>query len=44
MPADPTMAQLAKTTVPGTDASRLFSRGEAIAPRPGRFDDFSPVQ
>jgi hypothetical protein len=44
MPADPAMAQLAKTTVPGTDASRLFSRGEAIAPRPGRFDDFSPVQ
>ena len=44
MPADPAMAQLAKTTVPGTDASRLFSRGEAIAPRPGRFDDFSPAQ
>jgi hypothetical protein len=44
MPADPAMAQLAKTTVPGTDASRLFSRGEAIAPRPGRFDDFSPIQ
>jgi len=44
VPTDPAMAQLAKTTVPGTDASRLFSRGEAIAPRPGRFDDFTPAQ
>jgi hypothetical protein len=43
MPADPAMAQLAKTTTPGTDASRLFSRGEAIAARPGRFDDFAPA-
>jgi hypothetical protein len=44
MPIDPAMAQLAKTTTPGTDASRLFSRGEAIAPRPGRFDDFAPAE
>lgn len=43
-PADPAMAQLAKTTQPGTDASRLFSRGEAITARPGRFDDFTPSQ
>jgi uncharacterized protein len=40
-PTDPAMAQLAKTTQPGTDASRLFSRGEAITARPGRFDDFT---
>jgi len=38
------MAQLAQTTKPGTDASRLFSRGEAITARPGRFDDFTPAQ
>lgn len=44
VPTDPAMAQLAKTTKPGTDASRLFSRGEAIAVRPGRFDDFAPAQ
>ncbi len=44
MPVDPAMAELAKTTKPGTDASRLFSRGEAIAARPGRFDDFTPAQ
>lgn len=43
-PNDPAMAQLAQTTKPGTDASRLFSRGEAIAARPGRFDDFTPAQ
>ena len=42
-PVDPAMAELAKTTKPGTDASRLFSRGEAIAARPGRFDDFAPA-
>jgi hypothetical protein len=38
------MAQLARTAKVGTDASRLFSRGEAITPRPGRFDDFTPAQ
>jgi hypothetical protein len=43
-PADPAMAQLARTTKPGTDASRLFSRGEAITARPGRFDDFTPAK
>ncbi len=43
-PSDPAMAQLAQTTRPGTDASRLFSRGEAITARPGRFDDFTPAQ
>jgi uncharacterized protein len=43
-PNDPAMAQLARTTKPGTDASRLFSRGEAITARRGRFDDFAPVQ
>lgn len=43
VPTDPAMAQLAKSTIPGTDASRLFSRGEAIAARPGRFDDFTPA-
>lgn len=43
-PNDPAMAQLARTTKPGTDASRLFSRGEAITARRGRFDDFTPVQ
>jgi hypothetical protein len=43
-PNDPAMAQLARTTMPGTDASRLFSRGEAITARRGRFDDFTPVQ
>jgi len=43
-PIDPAMAQLAQTTKPGTDASRLFSRGEAITARPGRFDDFTPAQ
>ncbi|MGE0004702.1 MAG: DUF459 domain-containing protein [Parvibaculaceae bacterium] len=43
-PSDPAMAQLARTTMPGTDASRLFSRGEAITPRRGRFDDFTPVE
>ena len=42
-PADAAMAQLARTTMPGTDASRLFSRGEAVTPRPGRFDDFAPA-
>ena len=42
-PVDPAMAELAKTTKPGTDASRLFSRGEAIAARSGRFDDFTPA-
>lgn len=42
-PADPAMAQLAKTTKPGTDAARLFSRGEAVTVRPGRFDDMSPA-
>jgi hypothetical protein len=42
-PADAAMAQLARTTMPGTDASRLFSRGEAITPRAGRFDDFTPA-
>jgi hypothetical protein len=41
-PNDPAMAQLARTTMPGSDASRLFSRGEAVTARPGRFDDFSP--
>jgi uncharacterized protein len=41
-PNDPAMAQLARTTMPGTDASRLFSRGEAVTARPGRFDDFTP--
>ncbi len=40
-PNDPAMAQLARTTKPGTDASRLFSRGEAITARRGRFDDFT---
>lgn len=40
-PADPAMAQLAKTTKPGTDAARLFSRGEAVTVKPGRFDDVS---
>lgn len=43
-PSDPAMAQLSKTTKPGTDASRLFSRGEAVTAKPGRFDDVSPVQ
>lgn len=43
-PGDPAMAQLAKTAKPGTDASKLFSRGEAITAKPGRFDDVSPVQ
>lgn len=43
-PSDPAMARLVKTTRPGTDASRLFSRGEAIAARPGRFDDVSPAK
>ena len=43
-PSDPAMAQLAKTTKPGTDAARLFGRGEAVTVRPGRFDDISPVQ
>jgi hypothetical protein len=43
-PNDPAMAQLARTAKVGTDASRLFSRGEAITARPGRFDDFTPVQ
>lgn len=43
-PADPAMAQLAKTTKPGTDAARLFGRGEAVSVRPGRFDDMSPIQ
>jgi hypothetical protein len=43
-PNDPAMAQLARTTKPGTDASRLFSRGEAITARRGRFDDFAPAQ
>jgi hypothetical protein len=43
-PVDPAMAQLARTTKPGTDASRLFSRGEAITSRPGRFDDFTPAK
>jgi hypothetical protein len=43
-PSDPAMAQLARTAKVGTDASRLFSRGEAITARPGRFDDFTPVQ
>jgi uncharacterized protein len=43
-PGDPAMAQLARTTMPGTDASRLFSRGEAITARRGRFDDFTPAQ
>jgi uncharacterized protein len=43
-PNDPAMAQLARTTMPGTDASRLFSRGEAVTARPGRFDDFTPVE
>jgi hypothetical protein len=43
-PNDAAMAQLARTTKPGTDASRLFSRGEAITPRRGRFDDFTPAQ
>jgi uncharacterized protein len=43
-PSDPAMAQLARTTKPGTEASRLFSRGEAITARPGRFDDFAPAQ
>jgi hypothetical protein len=42
-PSDPAMAQLARTAKVGTDASRLFSRGEAITPRPGRFDDFTPA-
>jgi hypothetical protein len=27
--------------MPGTDCSRLFSRGEAVTARPGRFDDFT---
>jgi hypothetical protein len=40
-PNDPTMAQLARSTMPGTDASRLFRRGEAVTARPGRFDDFT---
>lgn len=43
-PNDAAMAQLARTTKPGTDASRLFSRGEAITQRPGRFDDFTPAK
>jgi hypothetical protein len=43
-PNDPAMAQLARTTKPGTDASRLFSRGEAVTQRPGRFDDFTAAQ
>jgi len=43
-PNDPAMAQLARSTKPGTDASRLFSRGEAITARRGRFDDFTPAQ
>lgn len=43
-PNDPAMAQLARTTKPGTDASRLFSRGEAVTARPGRFDDFTAAQ
>jgi hypothetical protein len=43
-PNDAAMAQLARTTKPGTDASRLFSRGEAITARPGRFDDFTAAQ
>ena len=43
-PSDPAMAQLAKTAKPGTDAARLFSRGEAVAAKPGRFDDVSPPQ
>lgn len=43
-PTDPAMAQLAKTTKPGTDAARLFGRGEAITVRPGRFDDVSTAQ
>lgn len=43
-PADPAMAQLAKTTKPGTDAARLFGRGEAVTVRPGRFDDMSAAQ
>jgi hypothetical protein len=43
-PADPAMAQLAKTTKPGTDAARLFGRGEAVTVRPGRFDDVSAAQ
>lgn len=43
-PADPAMAQLAKTTKPGTDAARLFGRGEAVTVKPGRFDDMSAAQ
>lgn len=43
-PSDPAMAQLAKTAKPGTDAARLFSRGEAVGAKPGRFDDVSPLQ
>jgi hypothetical protein len=43
-PTDPAMAQLAKTTKAGTDAARLFSRGEAVTAKPGRFDDVSAAQ
>lgn len=43
-PSDPAMAQLAKTAKPGTDAARLFSSGEAITVKSGRFDDVSPAQ
>lgn len=43
-PSDPAMAQLVRTTKPGTEASRLFGRGEAVTAKPGRFDDVSPVQ
>ncbi|QIG46971.1 DUF459 domain-containing protein [Nordella sp. HKS 07] len=43
-PSDPAMAQLVRTTKPGTEASRLFGRGEAVTAKPGRFDDISPVQ
>jgi uncharacterized protein len=43
-PNDSAMAQLARTTKPGTDASRLFSRGEAVTARPGRFDDFTAAK
>jgi hypothetical protein len=44
VPTNRTMAELAKSTHPGSTAQRLFTLGEAPPAQPGRFDDFRMPQ